>query len=89
MTGKKIPVRTCAGCGAKKDKSELIRIVRTPEGEVLPDVSGRVNGRGVCLCRDVKCLQAARKKKALARGLETAVSEEVFGQLEKLLADQI
>ena len=89
MTGKKIPVRTCAGCGAKRDKSELIRIVRTPEGEVLPDVSGRANGRGVYLCRDVKCLQAARKKKALARGLETAVSEEVFVQLEKLLADQI
>ena len=89
MTGKKIPVRTCAGCGAKKDKSELIRIVRTPEGEVLPDVSGRANGRGVYLCRDVKCLQAARKKKALSRGLETAVSKEVFGQLEKLLADQI
>ena len=89
MTGKKIPVRTCAGCGAKRDKSELIRIVRTPEGEVLPDVSGRANGRGVYLCRDVKCLQAARKKKALSRGLEAAVSEEVFGQLEKLLADQI
>ena len=85
----KIPMRRCTGCGEMKEKKSLIRIVRTPEGEVLPDISGRANGRGVYLCRDVKCLQAARKKKALARGLETAVSEEVFGQLEKLLADQI
>ena len=62
---KKIPMRSCTGCGAKKEKRELIRVIRTPEGSIVLGGSGRANGRGAYLCRTPECLEKARKKRAL------------------------
>lgn len=87
MKARKIPMRMCAGCRERKPKRELIRVVRTPEGEVLLDGTGKKSGRGVYVCQDAACLQKAVKSRALERALETPVSPEVHAQLEARLAD--
>ncbi len=83
MKSKKIPMRTCAGCRETKPKAELIRVVRTPGGEIKVDLRGKVSGRGVYVCRDTECLKKSVKSKALSRALETEISEEVLQTLEK------
>lgn len=65
-----------------KPKCELIRVVRTPEGEIRADISGKMNGRGAYLCRSSACLEKAVKRKALERALGASVSDEVYGLLE-------
>lgn len=80
---RKIPMRKCVGCSERKTKQELIRVVRTPEGEFLLDESGRRNGRGAYLCRCTACLEKARKNRGLARSFGTAIPEEVYEALEK------
>ena len=80
---KKIPQRQCMGCRERKAKKELIRVVRTPEGGVQVDFSGKVNGRGAYLCPDPECLRKAQRSKALERSLEIAIPEEVYTRLEK------
>ncbi len=82
---KKIPMRQCLGCREHRPKRELVRIVRSPEGTVSLDVSGRANGRGAYLCRDAACLQRARKSKALERAFSAAIPEDVYGKLEEEL----
>ena len=82
MIQKKQPVRMCAGCNEHKPKRELIRVVRTPEGEILVDRTGKKSGRGAYLCDDPSCLAKARKRKALERALDTSVSSEVYEKLE-------
>ena len=74
-------MRTCAGCGSKRDKAELLRIVRTPGGEVLPDLSGRRDGRGAYLCFDSACVERARKRRGLERTLRTVIPKEFFETL--------
>ena len=83
---KKPPVRTCAGCRTAKDKKELIRIVRRPDGTVIMDPTGRENGRGTYLCRDVSCLAKARKTKSIEKSLSVQIPDEVYTELEKELA---
>ncbi len=80
---KKIPQRTCIGCGMKKDKKELVRIVRTPEGTLQLDLTGRMNGRGAYVCRDDACLDKALKRKALQRSLKEEISEDVILKLKE------
>ena len=80
---KKIPQRQCMGCRDRKPKRELIRVVRTPEGQVCLDFSGKLNGRGAYLCPNAQCLQKALRSKALDRSLEVAIPEEVYARLEK------
>lgn len=80
---KKIPQRQCMGCRERKAKKELIRVVRTPEGGVQVDFSGKVNGRGAYLCPNPECLRKAQRIKSLERSLEIAIPEEVYAQLEK------
>ena len=83
---KKIPERRCIGCGERKKKSDLIRIVRSPEGEISLDFTGRKPGRGAYLCRDVKCFRAARKARRIEGNLPGApVPAEVFDALEEEL----
>ena len=77
-------VRTCAGCGRKCDKAELLRIVRTPEGEVLPDLTGRRNGRGAYLCFDAACVERAKKRRGLERTLRTNIPKEFFEGLHEV-----
>ena len=80
---KKIPQRQCMGCRERKTKKELIRVVRTPEGEVCLDFSGKLNGRGSYLCPDPECLKKAQKAKSLERSLEVPIPQEVYDRLEK------
>ena len=78
---KKIPMRQCLGCREQKPKKELIRVVRSPEGEISLDFRGKANGRGAYVCPDPACLKKAIKAKALERALETAIPEEIYAQL--------
>ena len=79
---KKVPQRQCVGCREMKDKKSLLRVVKSPEGQVSLDFGGKKPGRGAYVCRDVACLQRARKTRALERAFETAVPAEVYGQLD-------
>lgn len=81
---KKIPQRKCVGCNEMKDKKSLLRIVRSPEGEISLDLTGKKNGRGAYVCPDRYCITKAVKEKRLERALEKAISDEVY---EKLLED--
>lgn len=83
MANKKIPMRKCVGCQEMKEKKELIRVVKTAEGEIVLDDTGRKNGRGAYLCRSASCLAKARKTKAIERSLGVSVSDEVYEELEK------
>jgi predicted RNA-binding protein YlxR (DUF448 family) len=80
---KKIPLRQCVGCCERKAKGELLRVVRTPEGEIVLDFTGRKNGRGVYLCNSAKCLSKAKKNGRLATHLECEIPDDVFEALEK------
>lgn len=82
-TVRKVPMRKCVGCGEMKNKKELIRILRTPEGEIVLDATGRKNGRGAYLCGCLECLDKAEKNKGLQRSLGAAVPPEIFEKLRK------
>jgi len=79
---KKIPQRQCVGCREMKEKRELIRVVRSPEGEVSLDFKGKKPGRGAYLCPDPECLKKARKSRALERAFSQALPEGVYEGLE-------
>lgn len=85
---KKIPQRQCVGCREMKGKKELIRVVRSQEGNVTLDFSGRSPGRGAYLCPDPACLARARKSRALERAFETAIPAEIYDALEKEMEAQ-
>ena len=78
-------MRVCAGCQEQKSKKEMIRVVRTPEGAVEIDKTGKKSGRGVYLCPNSKCLEKAYKEHRLERSLKTKVSSEIYEQLRKEL----
>ena len=78
---KTIPIRQCIGCREQKPKPELIRVVRSPSGEVSLDPRGKASGRGAYLCRDAACLKKAVKSRALERALAVAVPQEVYERL--------
>ena len=80
---KKIPVRQCVGCREMIPKNELLRVIRTPEEEVVLDSTGKKNGRGAYLCRKTECFLKARKTKGLERSLKVSIPEEVYDKLEK------
>lgn len=82
---KKIPMRRCLGCMQSFPKKELIRVVRTPEGEVLLDLTGKKSGRGAYLCKDKACLKKAIKAKRLQSNLEVQISEDLIQSLTKEL----
>ena len=79
---KKIPIRQCLGCNEHKPKPQLLRVVRSPEGEVTLDFVGKKAGRGAYLCRDVKCLRRARKSGRIGRVLECESPEAVYDAME-------
>lgn len=83
MKTKKIPMRTCVVTREKVAKKDLIRIVRTPEGEVLVDKTGRVNGHGVYLTKDNDVIEKAKKSKILNRQLEVEVPDSIYEQLKE------
>lgn len=86
MKTRKIPMRMCTGCRERKPKQELIRVVRTPEGPIVIDRTGRKNGRGAYICRDnAACLEKAVKTRMLERSLEAAIDPEVYESLREQL----
>ena len=80
---KKIPMRQCVGCREMREKKELIRVVKSPEGEISLDFKGKKPGRGAYVCPDENCLKRARKGRALERAFETAIPTEVYDALEE------
>ena len=86
MTVRKQPVRRCTGCGEHFPKKELIRVLRTTDGEIVLDLTGKKSGRGAYICKSVACLKKARKAKRLESSLECAIPDEVYEKLEKELA---
>ena len=88
MKPRKIPMRQCLGCNEHKPKGELIRIVRSPEGEVSLDLTGKKSGRGAYICRDIKCLRKVRKSGRVAHNLSCEISPAVYDVMEaELTAD--
>ena len=85
---KSLPQRTCTGCGEKKNKNELIRIVRDKEGNISVDKTGRANGRGAYICDNAECLEKAIKTKKLERAFETKISEEIYESLRGVMIDK-
>ena len=81
MQQKKIPMRQCVGCREMKPKKELIRAVRSPEGEISLDFKGKAPGRGAYVCQDTNCLKRAIKSKALERAFETQIPQEIYDGL--------
>ena len=79
---KKIPERKCLGCNESKPKNELLRVVRSPEGEVTLDFTGKKSGRGSYVCRSLSCFKKARKSKRIEKSLDCVIPEEVFNMLE-------
>lgn len=83
MSVKKIPLRQCIGCGEMKSKKEMIRVIKTAEGEILLDATGRKNGRGAYLCLSMECFKKAVKGRGLERSFKMAIPREVYETLEK------
>ena len=81
-TTRKIPSRQCTGCGEMKDKRKMIRVLKTSEGEIVIDKTGKKNGRGAYLCPSKECFEKAVKNKGLERSLKIAIPQEIYGQLE-------
>ena len=84
---KKATMRQCVGCRQMFEKRSLLRVMKTPEGEITFDKTGKKNGRGAYICPNLSCLQQARKNHGLNRSLKVEVSEEVFDELEKELME--
>lgn len=85
MKIRKVPMRQCAGCGQSRPKSELLRVVRSPEGEISLDRTGRAPGRGAYLCPSAECLKKARKSKRIDRSMETHIPDEIYDRIQKEL----
>lgn len=83
---KKVPMRMCVACREMKPKKELVRVVRTQEGQIVADETGRKNGRGAYLCKSEACLMKAFKTRALERALEQPLSEETKASLKEVIA---
>lgn len=85
MSIRKIPMRQCTGCGEMKSKKELIRVIKTPEDEIVIDTTGKKNGRGAYLCCSKECFKKAVDRKALERSLKVTIPQEIYETLEKEL----
>ena len=82
-TEKKVPQRHCIGCGEMKNKRDLIRVLKTTDGQITIDATGRKNGRGAYLCPSMDCFKKAVKGKGLERSFKMAIPKEVYESLEK------
>lgn len=84
---KKIPMRQCLGCNEHKPKIELLRVLRTPEGEIVLDFTGKQSGRGAYICKSLACLKKARKSRRIDRNLDCYVPDEVYDRMEGELSE--
>lgn len=88
MKVKKIPLRMCTGCMEMKPKKELIRVVKSPEGDVSVDLTGKKSGRGAYVCKSAECLEKAFKAKRLSRNLDIPISEEIYERLKEEIENE-
>lgn len=88
MKTKKIPVRMCLGCGENKPKRELIRVVKSPEGEISLDFTGKKSGRGAYICKDTECLKKARKNKRFEKSFSCKIDDSIYEVMENELASE-
>ena len=88
MKQRKIPMRKCLGCGESFEKRELVRIVRSPEGEISLDLTGKKAGRGAYICKDIECLRKARKARRLEKSFECRIDDEVYDSMEAELSEE-
>ena len=84
---KKATVRQCVGCREMFEKRELLRVIKTPEGEIVLDKTGKKNGRGAYICSKLECFQKARKNRGLNRSLKMEIPDEIYNELEKELSE--
>lgn len=82
MKTKKIPMRMCLGCGEMRPKRELIRVVKTKEGEISLDLTGKKSGRGAYICKSVECFEKARKARKFERSFSCMISEDIYDSME-------
>lgn len=82
---KKIPQRTCIGCNSKKDKKDLIRVVKNKDGEISIDLTGKKDGRGIYLCKSEECLNKAIKNKRISKTFEMEIDENIYENLRKFI----
>ncbi|MEE8706392.1 MAG: YlxR family protein [Oscillospiraceae bacterium] len=87
MRPKKIPMRMCTGCGEMKPKKELVRVVKSPEGEVSLDLTGKKPGRGAYVCKSAECLRKARKSRRFEKAFSTKIPDEIYDAMEKELTE--
>ncbi len=87
MKMKKIPMRTCVITGEKLEKRELIRVVRTPEGEIIVDLTGKANGKGAYLKKDIEVINKAQKSNVLGRKLEVEISDSIYDELRSKVGE--
>ena len=85
MVNKKKPARTCIACNTQREKKDLLRIVRTPEGNIEADLTGKKNGRGAYICKSEECLDKAIKTKKLARTFEREISPELYESIRGVI----
>ena len=85
MQQKKIPMRKCTGCNEMKPKKELVRVVKSPEGEISLDLTGKKSGRGAYICRSMDCLRAARKARRLERAFSCTIPDDIYDAMEREL----
>lgn len=83
MQTKKVPIRMCAGCGEGKLKRDLVRVVKSPEGIISLDLTGKKSGRGAYVCRNVDCLKKARKARRFERAFSCKIPDEVYSNMEE------
>ena len=85
MQTRRVPMRKCTGCGEMKPKKELVRVVKSPEGEISLDLTGKKPGRGAYVCRSLACLQSARKMRRLEKAFSCQIPSQVYNRMEEEL----
>lgn len=85
---KKQPQRTCIGCNTKKDKKELVRVVKNKEGKIFLDRTGKQDGRGAYICDSIECLEKARKAKRIERAFEMTISDDIYEEIRGVMIDR-
>lgn len=88
MKAKKVPLRKCTGCGEMFDKRTLVRVVKSPDGEISLDLTGKKSGRGAYVCKNIDCLKKARKKRALERAFGVQIEDSVYDTMEEEISDE-
>ena len=84
---KKKPQRTCIGCNVQKDKNDFVRIVKSKEGNITIDKTGKASGRGAYICHNVDCLNKAKKSKKIEKVFETQLTEDIYNELEEMFKE--